>query len=131
MLGHLAYLAALNAPEIASAASDASGGLIESVGRRLAAGMGDEIASRLSAGGDSLLGAALGGLRGLAGTAANEAQGSMSAKLAEVLGGVNASLVSSEELALLREIAAAAATKSDTSDAVERLKRFHQKPDKA
>lgn len=127
MIGHLAYMAALNAPEIIDAAGDIGGGLVEAVGRRLAAGMSDEIASRFNTDGGSLLNIALSGLREMAGSTVEDTQAALSNKLADAIGGVNASLIANEELVLLREIAAAVASNSDPSEPLERLKAFHQK----
>lgn len=131
MIGHLAYMAALNAPEIVDAAGDMGGGLVEAVGRRLAAGMSDEIARRFNTDGGSLLNTALSGLREMASNTVEDTHAALSNKLADAIGGVNASLVANDELALLREIAAAVASNSDPSEPLERLKAFHQKRPRA
>lgn len=127
MIDHLAYLGVLLAPEMASAAADAAGSLVEKTGRRLAAGMADELGGRLSTGGTSLFGAVAGFLERETGATLGQIQARVTSSLTEALEVGKVSLVQTEELSLLRELAVAIAGGSDTAGALSALKAFHER----
>lgn len=128
MLGTLAYMAALGAPEIAEAAAQAGVRTTEAVGRHLAAGMLDEVANRIKP-----LGGLLGGSlaqtmlaekRDLSGSGVLAA---VEARLNEALSESGVSMVPREELDLLRKLATRAASGKDVSAEVSALRAFHHR----
>lgn len=124
MIEHLAYLAALNAPAIASAASDTAGSLIEKTGRRLASGLCDELESRMKASSASVLGslvdAVASGVSGISDTIKALAE----SELSKALDGEGVTVADKVELGLLRELATQVATGTDTTETLAKLKAF-------
>jgi len=118
MLGNLLFLAGLLSPEISGEVSTAAGSLVESVGRRLASGIYTEVQARAK----QDAGAIAGSLAEILGNGANDViekiQDSITHALAGALEGEKVTLVSVEELARLRELAAkvaeAASTETDS-----------------
>lgn len=126
MIGTVVYCAALMAPEIASAAADAAGDMVEATGRRFAKGMAAELESKLSSASGNLLTAASGLLSGSAASKAAEMQKAAQVCLAAALSKGNLTLVSSEELACLRDVANAAAAGGDVHAALNALRNHLQ-----
>lgn len=122
MIGHLAYFAALMAPEIADVAADAAGSLVEKTGRRLAVGLCDEIEQRMKAGCGSVFGSLVDAVTSSSNGLADTLKTHAVPVLTRALDAEGVSVADKEELGLLRELAAQVATGADPKETLTRLK---------
>jgi hypothetical protein len=126
MLGHLAYLAALSAPDIATASAEGAKKLVEETGRRLAAGMIDELSAKLKTSGGPVFGAAIGALGGISSLTVETFKEDMARRCADVLKDEGVAIVAAEELRLLRDLATTAAKGGDLTEGLRNLMAFHE-----
>lgn len=127
MIENVIYMAALGAPELANAASNAAGKALEGVGKRLAAGLYDEITARAKQDAGSAVGFLASALGGGLNALADTFQSSVGVRFKDALSVDGLTLVAEEELSLLREVAAAVAGNGDTSAVLAKLTDFYRR----
>ena len=125
MIGTLAYLVALNAPEIVVATAEAGGSLAQAAGRNFAKGLADELSSRLSSNAGPLATSFLGALGGGSDAISKSIRESVETGMSNALKATNVALVDAKEIELLREMATEAATSGDVQAVMAKLKAFH------
>ena len=127
MIGTLIYMAALGAPDLADAASSAAGKALEGVGKRLAAGLYDEITARAKQDAGSAVSFLTGAISNGLSAMGESVQASVGGRLKDALADEGMAIVAEEELSLLREVAVAAASHGDVPAALAKLTEFHRR----
>jgi hypothetical protein len=127
MIEQIAYLALLNAPELATGTSSLAGKMVEGVGRRFASGVYDEISDKIARDSGLLGGALSKAIGGQMAGAVESLRVSAASVLSSALQGEGAALASADELRILRKLAADAADGRDISSTLAELKQFYAK----